>query len=73
MIDVGYIRELLNQVPHPPDEPIPAGARDSDCDGFEQLVRAYLCPLICENGSNVQMDLVLAQAAFMASGRTEPT
>lgn len=36
MIDVKRIRQLLARAPRPPEEVLPEGASDGDCDAFEQ-------------------------------------
>ena len=35
MIDTARIMELLEKVPQPPEEPIPVGVSDKECDDFE--------------------------------------
>jgi hypothetical protein len=36
MIDVPRIRELLSKVPRPPEDAIPEGASESQCDAFQR-------------------------------------
>jgi cell wall assembly regulator SMI1 len=36
MIEVSRIRELLNKVPKPPEDLLPQGVSDEDCDDFEK-------------------------------------
>ena len=36
MIDTHHLQELLQLVPHPPEEPLPSGVGDDECDGFSR-------------------------------------